>query len=505
MSPLHLAINKEREMKILSLVLIFIGYMFTSTANWVVRKFGELTYEQITFHLNVPLDTDPRLIMSYALNTVLMVAIIAFISYIILKRVSSRKSLFFAILFLLSSLAYTYNKLGIGDLLKEKDNQNILGNFYEQHYVNPYATDVKTPENKRNLIMIFAESMESTYANADYFGDNLIPELSKIAENNIHFSHNEALGGFFNIKGAKYTQASMISQLCAIPLRLPIEAARFRPKNGFLPGTLCLYDYLKNDGYNLTFLYGTSKESSGTDKFYATHGNPKILDWNFYARRDNLKKNKVAKKDKKKSYRSFFKKAIRDERLFKYAKDEIIELDGKKEPFALILMTLDTHFGTEHFEAKNCQIKYHDKGVQDKDNFKNVVSCADKQIAEFIDWIKAQPLYENTEIIIVGDHLTMSSSIFNEAMDRTVYDVYINSSLQDKRYTQNRRFTALDTLPTILESMGYIIEGHKLGLGVSLFSGLPTLLEQGISIKELDRELDKQSKIYNKILFGEIK
>lgn len=489
-------------MRILSLILIFIGYIFSSSASWIVRKYGKLTYEQISFHLNIPLDTEPRLVMSYLQNTVFVALIVVFLCYVLLKKISPKQGLMLSVIYLLGTCTYTCNKMELASLIKEKDNQGVWGNFYEENYVDSHEVNIIAPTRKRNLIMIFAESMESTYANEQYFGNNLIPNLQTLAEENIQFSHKDGLGGFQNIKGAKYTQASMISQLCAIPLRLPIEAARFHPKNGFLPGAVCLFDILKKDDYKMTFLYGTSKESSGTDKFYATHGNPKILDWNFYSKRDGIKKNEVEKKNKK-SYGSFFKKAIRDERLFKYAKDEIKKLSNQKYPFALILMTLDTHFGTEHFEPKNCSIKYHDKDVADEDNFKNVVSCADKQISEFVNWIKAQPFYENTEIVIVGDHLTMSNTIFRDDMDRTVYNVYINSAIQDKSHTKNRQFTALDTLPTLLEGMGYTIEGHKLGLGVSLFSGEKTLLEQGISVEKLNEELDKQSAIYNKFLYNE--
>ena len=139
----------------------------------------------------------------------------------------------------------------------------------------------------------------------------------------------------------------------------------------------------------------------------------------------------------------------------------------------------------------------------DEQYFKNVVSCSDSKIASFIEWIKQQPFYENTEIVVVGDHLTMGDTIFNDTMDRSVYNVYINSAVKpDKMIAKNRQFTALDTMPTILETMGYKIEGHKLGLGVSLVSGEKTLLENGLSVKELDQELDKQSLIYNKLLYG---
>ena len=253
-----------------------------------------------------------------------------------------------------------------------------MSNFYEEHYADPHNIELTTPNNKRNLIMIFAESMESTYAYPEYFGDNLIPELSEIAKDNINFSDTENLGGFKNVIGAQYTQASMVAQLCAVPFRLPVRARRFHPINGFLPGAVCLSDILKKDDYNQSFMIGMTRQFCGTDSFLETHGNVKILDWDFYSARDNLKRNA----DKKR------RGIVRDINLFKYAKEEILELASKDAPFSFTIMTMDTHFGNEHFEKQICSIKYHNDDIDDEDNFKNVYSCADQQISDFINWIK---------------------------------------------------------------------------------------------------------------------
>ncbi|MGI6280010.1 MAG: hypothetical protein ACOYJS_05565, partial [Acutalibacteraceae bacterium] len=52
--------------------------------------------------------------------------------------------------------------------------------FIEKNYVNPNDVEIRFPENKRNLVFIFLESMENTYASKEeggQFADNLIPEL----------------------------------------------------------------------------------------------------------------------------------------------------------------------------------------------------------------------------------------------------------------------------------------------------------------------------------------
>lgn len=478
-------------MKIISSLIVFISYMLVSTAGWIPRKFGAVTYEQIIFHMDVPLSAETRLVYSYLQNTVLISLLVVIALAVIMQKTSPRRCLSYSFVFLLVSVVLSCHRLDVSRLMDEYHNRREVGNFYEQYYVDSHLTEIKAPKDKRNLIMIFAESMETTYANSDYFKDNLIPELQTLAGENINFSHNGSFGGFKAFAGAHYTQASLVAQLCAVPFHLPIEYRHYHPQNGFMPGALCLSDILTKDGYNQSFMIGMSKEFAGTDKFLETHGKSKILDWDFYSKRDNLPE----KTDKKR------KRIVRDNLLFEYAKEELLALSKSENPFAFTMMTMDTHFGNEHFDAINCPIKYHDAQIPDDEYFKNVVSCSSRQIVAFVDWIKRQPFYENTEIVIVGDHLAMSNTIFNDNMERYVYNVYVNPVFKAAEHVKNRQFTALDTLPTVLEGMGYAISGRKLGLGVSLFSGEKTLLEK-LGCETLEKESAKRSKIYNVILKG---
>lgn len=66
----------------------------------------------------------------------------------------------------------------------------------------------------------------------------------------------------------------------------------------------------------------------------------------------------------------------------------------------------------------------------------------------------------------------------------------------------NRKYTTLDLYPTTLAALGVQIEGDKLGLGVNLYSGEQTLVEQ-YGKDYLEIELLKDSKLYRKkILYG---
>ena len=60
--------------------------------------------------------------------------------------------------------------------------------FIETHYVDPNSVQLTFPEKKRNLVYIFLESMENTFADptsCDAVEDNYIPELTRLAKKNV--------------------------------------------------------------------------------------------------------------------------------------------------------------------------------------------------------------------------------------------------------------------------------------------------------------------------------
>ena len=132
---------------------------------------------------------------------------------------------------------------------------------------------------------------------------------------------------------------------------------------------------------------------------------------------------------------------------------------------------------------------------------KNVLLCADHQVMEFVNWCKQQDFYEDTVIIISGDHPFMGkdlSMVKGKAMnDRPVYNCIINSAIEaPKGVTTNRLFTSMDMFPTTLAAMGFNIKGDRLAMGVNMFSGQKTVIEY-VGYKTFAEEVIKDSDYYN--------
>ena len=114
--------------------------------------------------------------------------------------------------------------------------------IFETHYVSPEDVQITFPEEKRNLVYIFLESMEISYLSEELGGgqeDNLIPELYEMAQETINFSHNEDVGGFLPVTGTTWTIGAMVAHTSGVPLKLPPDVAENdygQDDSGFLPG-----------------------------------------------------------------------------------------------------------------------------------------------------------------------------------------------------------------------------------------------------------------------------
>ena len=121
----------------------------------------------------------------------------------------------------------------------------------------------------------------------------------------------------------------------------------------------------------------------------------------------------------------------------------------------------------------------------------------------FISWLKEQSFYEDTTIVITGDHLNQVVQDIYEDIDedytRALFNVFVNSE-SETTCDKNRTFTVMDLYPTTIAALGAEIEGERLALGTNLFSCEETLAEK-FGLTEYSDELALNSKYYSKCLF----
>lgn len=308
------------------------------------------------------------------------------------------------------------------------------------------------------------ESMETTFADKKSGGDftqNRIPELTKIANANENFRGNtDELNGGYALEGGTWTIGGMFSQTSGLPLLIPIDTNDMDMQEEFFPGTITLGDILKDEGYNQALMIGSDAEFGGRKKYFAGHGDYTMWDYEY------AKTNGIIPKD----YKVFW--GYEDAKLFENAKTKVSEMAEKDEPFNFTMLTVDTHF-EDGYLCDDCPTTF-------DDNYSNVYACSSHKINDFLSWLKTQDFYENTTVILNGDHLTMDSD-FCENVDENTYNRKTFTSVINAPVTptseDRREFSTLDMFPTTLAALGAEIEGNRLGLGTNLFSENATLVE----------------------------
>ena len=327
------------------------------------------------------------------------------------------------------------------------------------------------------------ESMETTNASINNGGAqkvSYIPNLENYALKYDNFSSGEKLGGFVPVSGTTYTLAGMISQNSGVNFKLPIN---IMDKNIVkMNGVYALGDVLVDNGYKNYLMMGSQAIFASRDKYFKNHGNYEIFDYTYAIN------NELIPKD----YLVWW--GYEDNKLFEFAKNKLKDISKEEQPFNLTLLTADTHF-TDGYLDSECDTPFDKK-------YANVMHCSDKMINDFITWVMEQDFYKNTTIVLVGDHLTMQSSFYDDIdknYTRSVYNVFINSRVKSDT-TKNRMFSSMDIYPTTLASLGVKIDGDRLGLGTNMYSNKKTLMEE-LGYKYVSNELKKRSSFYDNYIY----
>lgn len=519
----------------LGIVLLILVIMLRDVRLWSKRVFGKVPFEQVVYHMNAPLEgTDSTIVTDYFSTVVLDLVLLAAILFVfflpdfvvflfkfvqkdsgtdrievqnqnecksknsfLCKTVSVfakiRQQLvrllpLFSGIILLVVLIVDLRWFGVFPWLK---NQLQSSSVYEEYFVDSAEVKIIPPEQKKNLIIIVSESLEATYGGLENGGtstEELVPNLTKLAKDNTHFSRNSNLIGALQVSGTEWTMAGLVAYTSGIPLAIPFERNTVNFREQFLPGVTTLGEILEENGYVNEMIMGSKKKFGGMDTYFEKHGNYNMVDLDFALLNAYI--------DEANDFWGYD-----DKSLFRIARERIAKAAETEQPFHFILNTIDLH-SPDGFRCDLCQTKYTDSVGGELGQYMDVICCQDRQIADFIDWCKMQDFYEDTVIVVVGDHTSMAALVEEEMIlsgyERTVYNVIINSDLEPSN-TSNRYFTTMDMFPTILASLGFQIEGDRLGIGTNLYSGKETVTEQ-MGMEKYRKEIAKNSRKYNRTI-----
>ena len=309
--------------KILLYIVIALFITLFGTILYLGNTWKDLTYLEIVFHLKTSIaGTSPEMIQS-ALLSYALPALLVFITIVVLLEVARKKNnhifkialpavlVCLLILNVINLYIFDKNTKVVSDFLNAITRSSD-DDFVKDIYIAPETVPMEFPEKKRNLIYIYLESMETTFAdisNGGGFTENYIPNLTELSEENENFQdESKTLNGGIALPGTNWTSAALFAQTCGLPLVLPIEENQVNNSDEFFPMITTMGDILEDQGYTNVVELGSSADFAGVRAYYTKHGNYKIHDYNYA-----IKKGLIPK-----DYYEFW--GYEDRKLFDFAK-----------------------------------------------------------------------------------------------------------------------------------------------------------------------------------------
>ncbi len=491
-------------LRIFSALFAALSAAAVTASIWAAETFAGLTPDQMLINLNGNTGgTSDEVMITMFQGPILTTAVVTILfcvfafstrkikyklhekQFTVLSGLARRLvALFLSILMLASGIMFGVEKLSLKKLYTAYMDESP---YIEENFADPNKINMTFPEKKRNLIHIYLESMENSYFSKElggYMDVNLMPELEKLSREGYNFSDlPEGFGGNPNSTGANWSIASMVNMCSGLPMKVPASPNSYGSADNFLPGATTLGDILKEQGYNQTVMFGAEAAFGGLEYLFRQHGDYKIMDWKY------AHDNGMIPED----YYVWW--GYEDDKLYEFAKDELTRLANEDKPFYFVMETADTHFPDGYLSEKAT--------APFEKPYANAIFYSQAEAAKFIRWIQSQPFYENTTIVINGDHLSMDQAFFRDFdpnYRRTCFNLILNpapkcAAAPEHRF-HNREWATFDMLPTMLASIGVEFDGDKVGIGTNLFSDTPTLFERD-GTDFVNAELEKRSNFYN--------
>jgi phosphoglycerol transferase len=464
----------------------FVGLFLVGTSTWSNSTFGDVSFEQFVYHLRFGasglLQTDALTIHRFIVSAV-VIPLTAAVSIAALTLAAERR--------VWRTAEASEGLLDRGRAITRRLHLVAIAggacfflvtffgpDVFAAHYLPPSQVMLTPIGKPKNLVIIYVESLESTYQDSSRFGRDLIAPLTRLQQRYTSFASYPQMGG------AHWTIAGIVATQCGVPLKVSIlpspEDARLHLRS-YLPRATCLGDLLRARGYENVFMNGPDLDFADLGTFLKDHG---------YTRRYGAREWIQAGEDPAKMKEW----GLRDDRLLEHARTELTQLMSAGRPFNLTILTVDTH-GPEGLLSDGCR----KRGAHD---FPTIVTCTAAQVAEFVGFIADKGWLDRVSVVVQGDHIAMENPI-HDALEssptRTVFNLIATQPVSPR---VSDGITHFDLYPTLLELAGWRPQGGRMGLGYCMLRSCGTPPPPPERIRAFKDGLLNRSPVYESLWTG---
>lgn len=304
----------------------------------------------------------------------------------------------------------------------------------------PSSPDEVRARPGRNVVWIYLESIERAYLDTQRF-PGLMPNINRLRQQGLDFT------GLQTFPGITYTIAGLFSSQCGAPYLIhsvfgtsDIGKLHFVPGNdsitdsNFHPELACFGDVLDAAGYDQTLVAGSNLDFTRKRELFQLHGYDHTL---------GLEEIQ-AMHDGKLPVDGW---GLHDDDLYHQALVTYRKKEKLDQPFSLVIETVDTH-RPEGFVVPRCE---HYSAIDNP--MLDAVHCADQLVGRFIGKLSREPAFEDTVIVVMGDHIAMyntASRLYPPDSQRQPFMMVLHAG----QGVRDARMYHMDVAPTVLGLMG---------------------------------------------------
>ena len=338
-------------------------------------------------------------------------------------------------------------------LASEDDLTKVL-NYTKQKRTEPNP-EYYGAAKKKNIIKIHLESFQTFLINKKVNGKEVTPFLNKLSSGNQDFTY---FPNFFHQTGQGKTSDSeftMDNSLYGLPQG---SAYSLKGDNTYqsLPAILD-----QQQGYTSNVMHGDYKTFWNRDQVYKHFGIDNFYDATYYDMSDD----------------NIVNLGLKDKPFFKASADYQSKM---KKPFYSHLITLTNHYPFT-LDEEDASIDKPNTGDSTVDGYIQTAHYLDQALEEYITDLKKKGLYDNSVIMIYGDHYGISEN-HNNAMEKLLGEKITPAKFTDLNRTGfwlkvpgksggvNKEYAGqMDVMPTLLHLVG-IDSKNYLMFGSDMFS-----------------------------------
>ncbi|MGM0876892.1 MAG: LTA synthase family protein [Bacillota bacterium] len=336
--------------------------------------------------------------------------------------------------------------------MADSDDITEVTNYTNAIYAEPDPNYFGIAKGK-NVIYIHLESVQNFIINYKLNGKEVTPFLNSLTKDSSTFYFDN----FFHQTGQGKTadaEFMLENSLFGLP-----QGAAFSTKgqNTYQAAPAIL----GQQGYTSAVFHGNTKSFWNRNEIYKSLGFDKFFDLSYYNAKDE----------------DILNYGLKDKPFFKQS---MPMLESLSQPFYTKFITVSNHFPYP-LDQDEATIEKHTTGDTSVDNYFQTARYLDEALAEFFTYLKESGLYENSMIVMYGDHYGISEN-HNKAMSKvldTEVGDFENAQLQrvplfihipgEDGGIMHQYGGQIDLMPTLLHLLGVETKGN-VQVGTDLFS-----------------------------------